>query len=146
MSAPIQKAKPAKAKTGDILQILLPSGLVGFGKVLYTSRRYRDVMLFGVALGAYSSSAVPPSLDYSAALFYTSVVCPSHVGWTVVAREPVSAAEADRSLRIVAADVWLGDTYIRPASDSDRRTLPQMSLLGCRILQKKVYGFFSNDT
>ena len=103
-------------------------------------------MLFGVAQGAHSASAVPPSLDYSGALFYTSVICPSQLGWDVATREPVSEAEAVHTLRIVAGDVWLVDTHVRLASDADRRTLPQMDVLGCGLLQKKVYETFSNDT
>lgn len=146
MSAPLQKAKPAKAKAGDVLRIPLPSGMIALGKVLYASRRYRNAMLLGVAEGVHLSNVVPSSRDYSAALFYTSVACPSHLGWDVVAHEAVSEVETARSLRIVAGDVWLGDTHVRSASDADRSTLPQMSVLGSGLLQKKVYEFFSNDT
>ncbi len=146
MSTSPQKAKSVKAESGDVFRIPLPSGTNAFGKVLYTSRRYRDVMLFGVAQGAHSASAVPPSLDYSAGLFYTSVICPVHLGWDVTARESVSETETACTLRIVAGDVWLGDTHVRPASDADRRTLPRMDVLGCGLLQKKIYETFNNAT
>lgn len=141
MSAPRQKAK-----VGDIFRIPLPSGMTAFGKVLYSSRHYRNVMLLGLSRGAYSSVDVPPPRDYSAEFFYTSVICPMHIGWEVVECAPISEAEAGLSLRIVAGDVWLGDTRIRPASDADRNALPEMMVLGCGILQKRVYEFFRNDT
>lgn len=146
MSAPLKNAKPAKAKAGDILRILLPSGMNGFGKVLYTSRHFRNVLLLGLARGAFHSGEVPQSLDFSAALFYASVLCPSHIGWDVADRATLTTAEAACSLRIVAGDVWLGDTSVRVATDSDRSSLPQMTVLGCGILQKRVYEFFTNDT
>ena len=142
MKTPPQK----KAKAGDVVRIPLPKGAYGFAKVLYTSQRYRDVMLLGVARGTHLSSSIPTGLDFTAGLFYTSVACPVYNSWDIVARVTPSDSEAACSLRIVAGDVWIGDTHLRPASNADRTRLPQMSVLGCGILQSKICEFFTHDT
>lgn len=139
----MKTASPKKAKAGDVVRIPLPNDLYGFAKVLYTSRHYRNVMLLGAARGAHSTSSFPTGLDFTAGLFYTSVSCPVYNSWEFVAQVPPSDSEADCSLRIVAGDVWLGDAHLRPASDADRTTLPQMSVLGCGILQAKICEFFT---
>jgi hypothetical protein len=141
-----KKATPKKAKEGDVLRIPLPTGMSAFAKVLYASRRYRNVMLLGVARTTQPSASIPIDLDFSAGLFYTSVVCPFDLGWEIVTRIPLTQSETLRSVRIVAGDVWVGDAHVRPASDSDLETLPQMSVLACALLQMKVYEFFNRDT
>jgi hypothetical protein len=135
----VKQTKAARAREGDIFRIPLPSGASGIAKVLYVSKRYRNVMLLGVAAGADISEVAAVEADFSAGLFYTSVEAPAYLGWHCIASTPVSFAESQLSRRIVGGEVWLGDVEIGPASSDDRRKLPRMLALGGGILKKKIY-------
>ena len=139
----MKKTPLKKVKAGDVLRMPLSKDVFVFAKILYSSRRYLGVMLLGLARGLHSSS-LPPNLDFTAGLFYTAVTCPAYNGWEVVGQVPPSVSETACALRIVAGNVWLGDTHTRPATDKDYASLPQMDVLGCALLQKKIHEFYNH--
>jgi len=118
------------AQLGDIIRIEVPGFGPAIAKVLFASKRFKDVMLVGIyhpapAIGADLSSQ-QPSL-----LLYTATTCArKQPHWEIVDNQAVRAHELALSERVVAGEVWLEDCEIRAATPQDRRTLPEMGVLG----------------
>lgn len=115
-------------------------GKFAFGKVVYLSEYFKEVMLVRFFEKAYASpERAPDELDVlPSRAFFTGIDSIKKGGWKLVATSWVSEAEKTMSRRIVGGDVWVGDDHIGPASDEELRTLPQMDVYGHRLIEKKV--------
>ena len=115
-------------------------GKFAFGKIVYLSEYFKDVMLVRFFEKAYSSPEAPSEeLDALPSKgIFTGMDSIKKGGWKLVASTLVSEAEKAMSRRIVGGDVWVGDDHIGPASDEELRTLPQMDVYGYRLIEKKV--------
>ena len=131
------------AASGDILAIDVPHLGCVIAKVLYTSRFFKDVMLngtYGMRPGIHVA-AIPtqsPSL-----LLYTATTCVrKQAHWNIIGTQDVSARERQLSQRIVAGEVWVEDTELRPATRTDRRCLPEMGVLGYLGVEQAIRQAF----
>jgi hypothetical protein len=125
-------------KPGDVVLIPL-RGKYGVGKVLYVSKRYRDVILLGIYRKAVSEESMPTSLpDVMPALVYTSQVAVQQRRWVVVGHEPLKENQQGLAKRIVGGEVWLEDEELRPATSEDARSLPRMLVLGAGLVEKRA--------
>jgi tetratricopeptide (TPR) repeat protein len=122
------KAKK-KAEAGDILLIPL-DGVSAAAKVLYVSGVFKDTMLLGVYPLRLTDPVLPPSLPDSFALVvYTLTHAVKKGTWRKVGHAPLGEHEKGRSLRIVGADVWLGDEVLRKATADDKQSIPGMGII-----------------
>ncbi|MBA2672617.1 Imm26 family immunity protein [Ramlibacter sp.] len=115
-------------------------GKYAYGKVIYLSEYFKDVMLVRLFAKAYSSPDAPPEgLDSlpSTTVFAGKEAITKGV-WVLVGSASVSNAERALTRRVVGGDVWIEDSHVGPASDEDLRVLPQMDVYGYRLIEKKV--------
>lgn len=63
--------------------------------------------------------------------------CAPWMGWTLLASTPVTLEDERMSKRIVAGEVWIGDTPLGPIDSPDER-LPKMLVHGCALLRKTL--------
>ncbi|RYF29486.1 MAG: hypothetical protein EOO23_06870 [Comamonadaceae bacterium] len=68
---------------------------------------------------------------------FTGQDCAPSMGWTWLASTPTTLADERISKRIVAGEVWVGDTPLGPVGSPDE-TLPKMLVYGCALLRKTL--------
>ena len=111
-----------------------------FGKVIFCSEYFKDVMLIRFFEKAVSSPEAQAdgidALPYR--LIFAGVSAIEKGAWHLVGSGPVSDAEMAMSRRIVGGDVWIGDQHLGPASESELATLMNMDVYGYRLIEKAV--------
>lgn len=135
----IGKAKVKNLKVGNLYAIP-GGGKFAFGKVLYLSDYFKDLMLvrfFDKAVAA--PDELPQQLDsLPSRLIYTGTGAINRGGWLFLRCDAVSEQERSLSRRIVGGDVWFEDQHLGPASDDDRKTLKNMDIFGHLLIEKAV--------
>ncbi len=58
--------------------------------------------------------------------------------WHYVGHEDLRSTQTDLDLRVVAGELWKGDVHIGAASDEDRKSLPEMLVVGAGLVEKKA--------
>lgn len=123
---------------GEIILIPVENEFVP-AKVLYLSQRYKNVIMLGIYALRTSVKECPKTLPVSFGLMvFTSQDPVLKKRWISIGHQPLLAGQAGVAKRIVAGDVWLDDQHLGPASESDRRSLPQMEVLGAGLVEKKA--------
>lgn len=113
------------------------SGEMRAAKVLFCSKRYKDVILVAFSdgsLGVAGADEFDPT-GFNGQRLYTGSQA---VGqrWPVLGRCALTEDEKGASLRIVAGDVWLADEHLRAATPEDLKSLPTMSVAGAALVEK----------
>jgi hypothetical protein len=129
----------SQAVVGDIYAI--PGGdRVAFGKIIYASEYFKDLILVRFFERAFApGTELPENLETIPSRgIYTGMDSIKGGEWRRVEVRPVSDSEQAMSRRIVAGDVWLGDTHIGPASEAELAELPKMLVHGSRLVEKAV--------
>ncbi len=130
---------PKRAKVGDVIRIPLSDGQIALGKILFISKRYKNVMLVGVYPFRHSPMELPSTWPKEfAGMMYTSTRGVSSGEWDVVNHQTVTVEEHQLSTCIIAGEVWVGDEHIRSATTQDLGNLPEMEQLGIHLFVKKV--------
>jgi hypothetical protein len=135
----MEKIDGKSTKIGNIYAIP-GGGKFAFGKIIYSSEYFKDVILVLFFEKAFSSPSQALSEFYSlpAREIYTGVDSIEKGGWLLVTSVPVSESEKTMSRRIVGGDVWIEDRHIGPASNADLTTLKNMDIYGYRLIEKAV--------
>lgn len=110
-------------KSGDIVDVQLPSGLHTRGMVLYVSAFFRDVI--GVVF--------PPD-GGSFEVQYTNIKAAEHYGWKVVDHRELGPDALAKTERIIGGEVFVGDEMVRSASNEDFKKLPRMLVKGMPVI------------
>lgn len=129
-----------KVRCGDVVAIPAGAGRRIAAKVLFLSKRNKDVALFALTdreVGATQEVSALSWADYKLFL-YSSAVPVNRGDWHIVGHLPLSEEEAAASRRVVGGELWVGDDYLGPASPVDSAELPQMDVLGLRLLERKA--------
>lgn len=129
-----------KSSTLGNVYAISSKGRTVFGKVVYTSEYFRDLILVRLFERTFSSDAVVPGdleVIPSRGIF-TGVDSIKAGAWKHVANHPLSEHDQKMSRRTVAGDVWVGDKHVGPASDEDLARLPKMLVMGSRLVGKAV--------
>ncbi|GFM66077.1 hypothetical protein PSCICJ_21950 [Pseudomonas cichorii] len=130
-----------KTKTtvpGDIILIPLEEGFKP-AKVLYTSKHYKGVILLGIYKESVFSQEMPTNLpDVFELLLYTSKLPIQKQRWFYVGHEELKPTQTNLDLRVVAGNLWQGDTTLGPASEEDKKNLPEMLVMGAGLVEKKA--------
>jgi hypothetical protein len=123
---------------GEIILIPVENWFVP-AKVLYLSHRYENVILLGIYNIRTPAEECPKTLpaDFRV-LVYTSQDPVLKKRWICIGHEPLLTGQIGVAKRIVAGEVWLDDQHLGPASEIDRRSLPQMDVLGAALVEKKA--------
>lgn len=124
---------------GDIYAIPA-KGRFAFGKIIYASEYFQDLILVRFFEKAFTSADEKPE-DLSSLPsrgIYTGIDSIKGGDWRKVGFALVSEEERTMSKRIVAGDVWIEDKCLGEASDTDLATLPKMLVLGSRLVEKAV--------
>jgi hypothetical protein len=124
---------------GQIVAVPVGEGKIRPAKVLFCSKRYKNVILLGLSgsiLPAQAATEKWDSHDFTWKRVYTGAQIIRQGCWPVIGQSPLAKTEEDASLRIVAGSVWFQDTELRPATENDRRTLPTMSVAGRALVEK----------
>ena len=87
-----------------------------------------------------------PSADWYAGkklcTLYTAASKFEKRGWKVVGSGCIEADDFERTLRLVASEVWKGDQVVRSVEPNDRGRIPMMNVDGFirveRVLQKSI--------
>jgi hypothetical protein len=123
---------------GEIVLIPVGNEFVP-AKVLYLSHRYKNVILLGIYNFKTFVKECPKTLPSSFGLtVYTSQDPVLKKRWISIGLEPLLTEQRGIAKRIVGGDVWLEDQHLGPASEIDRRSLPQMDVLGAGLVEKKA--------
>lgn len=131
--------KKKNVKVGEIA--LIPAGDGKFipGKVLYLSKRYKDVVLLALSKKPITESNMPEDFLIDPSLcVYTSQVAIKNGRWKSVGLESLREQEKGLAVRIVGGSVWEEDEEIRPAAEDDYSSLPKMQVLGAALVEKKA--------
>jgi hypothetical protein len=113
------------------------SGDMRAAKVLFCSKRYRNVVL--VAFSDHPR-VEPGVVEFIPTAFngrrvYTGALA---IGarWPILGHSALTETEKGASLRIIAGEVWVADELVRPASPQDLSTVPTMSVAGAGLVEK----------
>ncbi|MEE5129816.1 hypothetical protein V2J82_05125 [Pseudomonas alliivorans] len=130
--------KNKKTTVGDVVLIPVKDGFKA-AKILYVSDRYKDTILLGIFKGLLSEKKMPEQLPESIdLLLYTSKVPIQKQRWHFVGHEELRDPQKNLDLRVVAGDLWKGDTHLGSASAEDRINLPEMLVMGAGLVEKKA--------
>ncbi|MEX5608330.1 hypothetical protein ABFV58_09835 [Pseudomonas protegens] len=130
--------KLKKTTAGDIVLIPVEGGFKP-AKVLYVSERYKDTILLGIYKFFSTEQRLPDELpDRFDLLLYTSKAPIQKKRWHYVGHEDLRTTQTDLDLRVVAGELWKGDVHIGAASDEDRKSLPEMLVVGAGLVEKKA--------
>lgn len=127
---------------GDVIAVPLSDGPYwALGKVLYVSGYFKDVMLLGFFRTRFDDPSLTgmagPEPEYCC-LLYTAASGWERAGWRWAGSLPLLSSDAERSLRVVAQDLWLGDCRLGTATETQRRELPRMGVLGFAGVVKRL--------
>ncbi|MDO7928304.1 hypothetical protein Q6A51_16060 [Pseudomonas sp. KFB-139] len=85
------------------------------------------------------SQEMPTDLpDTFEPLLYTSKIPIRKERWFYVGHEELKPNQKNLDLRVVAAELWQGDNHLGPASEEDKRNLPEMLVMGAGLVEKKA--------
>ncbi|WEK58319.1 MAG: hypothetical protein P0Y52_01915 [Candidatus Brevundimonas phytovorans] len=128
-----------KVSEGDVIAIPTAS-MVGVAKILFVSKYFKDMILIRLLSTRFLSVEAARSADLKGfqELIYTAVDPIRKGRWVVVAHQSVSDEERAMSKRTSGGEVWLQDTHLGPASDTDLATLPRMLVFGSGLIEKRV--------
>jgi hypothetical protein len=105
----------------------------------YNGRHQVRGHLFQGRYKAVVAKECPKSLPTVLSLLvYTSQDPVLKKRWISIGHQPLLTGQNGLAKRIVAGDVWLDDQHLGPASEVDRRDLPQMDVLGAGLVEKKA--------
>jgi hypothetical protein len=130
-----------KVTEGDVILIPVPKAGYGVAKVLFASRRARNVILLGIYKLNVEEVKMPEKLPqaFEPPLVYTGS---QGIGegclWPRVGNVGITDAERAMSLRIVGQHVYLGDECLRAATLEDEETLPDMGVAGRLFVEEQV--------
>lgn len=110
-------------QVGDIVEVEFDDGSRIQGHVLLISKHFKDVIgaVFPVDGGTFDVQ-------------YTNVKAAKHYGWKIVGHRELTKDDIDKTKRIVAGDVFVGDQVMRVATDQDWNSLPRMLVKGMPIV------------
>ncbi|WP_439854733.1 hypothetical protein [Pseudomonas yamanorum] len=130
--------KNKKTTAGDIILIPVQQGFKP-AKVLYVSERYKDTILLGIYKNSVPDLCLPSNLaETFELLLYTSKAPIQKQRWHHVGHEQLRATQQHLDVRIVAGELWQGDTHLGPASEEDKKTLTEMLVMGAGLVEKKA--------
>ena len=121
-----------QVKEGDIILVNPVESPKIRAKVLFRSTRFKHVVLLGFFKENNTTNSVPDTI------VYCSSQSIADGKWPIVGSEPISKPQRELSLRVVAGNVWEKDTYIRPATPDDEKSLPEMLVYGDQGVRKIV--------
>jgi hypothetical protein len=113
-------------------------GAMRAAKVLFCSKRYRDVILIAFSdrlSGAQKNVEFVPA-EFNGQRAYTAAQIIRSGRWPVLGHCALTELEKNASLRIVAGDVWLQDERLRPATAHDLDSIPAMDMAGAALVEK----------
>ena len=114
------------------------TGKMRVAKVLFCSRRYRNVILIafsGSLSVAQEGCELVPS-EFNGRRVYTGAQIIRDGRWPVLGDCALTEGEENASLRIIAGEVWLGDEHLRSATAQDQNSLPPMDVAGAALVEK----------
>jgi hypothetical protein len=134
-------------KLGDIILIPVDGDKCALGKIIYLSRRYRNVILLNIYPLVVSLSEKMPDLPmgiFNEMLIYTGNHKIKTEEWKKINNVLVTDEEKKMSERIVGGEVWIEDEYIRAATEHDFKTLKSMLVDGTKLVEKKLNDYLTN--
>ena len=137
--------KKENVQVGDIALVSVEDGVSLPIKVLYLSKRYKDVILIAIYKQRVETESMPDLFGEPLLLVYTSQLAITRGRWKSVGNVPLADNEKGKAKRIVAGAVWIDDDEIRPATETDYRELPEMLVLGSALVEKKARQLISDE-
>jgi hypothetical protein len=127
----------SKLSEGDVLLIPVAPNRFAAAKVLFLSKRIKNMMLIGVSTNkTVEKVAMPAPLPPFDARYYTgSQLVGSE--WPVVGHD-ASPIDPDASKRVSAGMVSVRDEKLHIASPSEVASLPREAVLGAGLVVKKI--------
>jgi hypothetical protein len=132
---------------GDVISIPLGDENCAMGKIIFLSKRYKNVILLSIypMVCNILDAAIPPVENFTNRLLVYTTINPIVADrWKKVRNYSVSEHEREMSTRIVADSVWVEDNYVRPATKKDFETLPVMVVGGYLLVQKKAKKYLES--
>ncbi|WP_183027723.1 hypothetical protein [Variovorax sp. UMC13] len=130
--------KKRRIAEGDIYSVPLGDGLAAVCRVPFCSTYFKDLVqlsVFGKAVP--DKSPLEQCAGVPILQIFTGQDCAPSMGWTLLASTPTTLEDERTSKRIVAGEVWIGDTPLGPVGSPDE-TLPKMLVYGCALLRKTL--------
>jgi hypothetical protein len=132
---------------GDVISIPLGDENCAMGKIIFLSKRYKNVILLSIypMVCNILDAAIPPVENFTNRLLVYTTINPIVADrWKKVRNYSVSEHEREMSTRIVADSVWVEDNYVRPATKKDFETLPVMVVGGYLLVQKEAKKYLES--
>jgi Immunity protein 26 len=139
-----------RIKAGDIILVPIEDAKCAFAKIIYFSKRYKNVILLNIyCLTVETSEQCEAShiLQKQAGkglLIYTTTHKIKTGEWKVISYEAISDEEKQMSKRIVAGNVWIEDESIGVATEDDYKTLLDMTVAGTKVVEEKIKKYLLN--
>lgn len=122
---------------GSLVTIPANDGL-GVAKVIFQSERYANTICLKLYRKRFPDGNSIRQSDFSGHfdLYFTSLDGFKKKRWEIVANESVSSDERALTRRTSGGEIWVEDTHLGPASDTDLATLPKMLTHGFKLIEK----------
>lgn len=132
-------AKKVKVEIGDIVLVPATQGKFGVTKVVFISKRYRDLVMLKVYKIALDNASMPdmnsgPFVDF---IFGSRQTIESG-RWIKVGNIPLTGDEKGLFHVIIGGNIIFEDEYIRPATEDDYKKYIQMSASGDPVVEAYV--------
>lgn len=132
---------------GDVISIPLNKEVCAMGKIIFLSKRYKNVILLNVypVVSSVLESEKPPAEKFTNRLLIYTAINPIIAGrWRKIGNCSVSENEREMSTRIIADSVWVEDNYLRPATKEDFENIPAMGVGGYILVQEKARKYLES--
>jgi hypothetical protein len=133
-------------KSGDVVDIPLPSGKLVRGWIIYASSYFKDAIGLLTYAAKSRDAAELPHLEPMGQTIYTSALAAAHHGWKVVGYCDVDENTMKRTTRIVGGQVFMGDNCVRQAAPADQHELPKMLAKGMIVVHRELEEMYSHRT
>lgn len=122
---------------GSLVMIPTENGW-GVAKIIFQSGRYANTICLKLYKKRLLEGALIGANGFSGPfdLYYTSLDGFKKNRWTIVANELVSSDEKALTRRTSGGEVWVEDTHLGSASETDLAALPKMLTHGFKLIEK----------
>lgn len=127
-----------KYKVGDIFEIKLDEARTILGRIVYAFKRNKNIVLFELNDPSLGVDNWNPIVQ-----FYGHHEKIKSGEWPVIGNIPYSESEIEKTLRLRAGKIWLGDDIIRDATETDYGSVGRELIPGYQAIYNKIEKIFS---
>jgi hypothetical protein len=134
-------------KSGDIILIPVDGDRCAVAKIIYLSKRFKDMIFLSTypLVVNFSEKVIDlPTGSFDELLIYTGNAKIKTEEWKKINNILVTEEEKKMSKRIVAGNIWIEDDYIGAATENDYKTLQQMHVAGAKLVEERMKEYLIN--